>query len=77
MQRPLEPALRASLHLVMPARGADVSILTGDERLVFFHGWPVCGPVALQKHQKDNLASARRESLFCISEASTQVCEAR
>lgn len=41
---------------------------------LFFH---VCGRVALQKHQKDNLPSAPCESLFCTSEASTQVCEAR
>lgn len=61
----------------MSARGADVSIFTGEERVLFFHDWSVCGRVALQKHHKDNLVSAPHESLFCTSEASTQVCEAR
>lgn len=64
-------------ELNVSARGADASVLTGEERVVFFHDWPVWGRIALQKHQKEKLASAPRESLFRTSDASTQVCEAR
>lgn len=59
------------------ARGADISITKGEQREAFPPDWHVCGRVTVEKHQKDYLASAPCESLFCTSEASTQVCEAR
>lgn len=53
------------------------SIIKGEERKAFSRDWHACGRVTVQKHQKDNLVSAPCESLFCTSEASTQVCEAQ